>query len=98
MQAIHSIHGFIQNLYNYASADTDAYRAHMLSDTLLVPRLILPYLDKCVRQAAALENSSVFESDSPVTEGLETPALAQGIASSLRTLVSSSTHTCKSRV
>jgi hypothetical protein len=61
----------------------------MLSDTLLVPRLILPYLDKCVRQAAALEYSSNTESSgSHMTKGLETPALAQGIASSLRTLVS----------
>jgi hypothetical protein len=64
----------------------------MLSDTLLVPRLILPYLDKCVTQAAALEISSTIESGSHVTKGLETPALAQGIASSLRTLVSISTH------
>lgn len=32
----------------------DFYRQHMLSDTLLVPRLVLPYLDQCVRQARLL--------------------------------------------
>lgn len=32
----------------------DLYRQHMLSDTLLVPRLVLPYLDQCVRQAKLL--------------------------------------------
>ncbi len=32
----------------------DFYRQHMLSDTLLVPRLVLPYLDQCVRQAKLL--------------------------------------------
>ena len=73
-QAIISIHGFIQNLYNYASTDTEAYRTHLLCDTLLIPRLVLPYLDKCVREAATT-----------TTDPSE--ILPQGIASSLRTLV-----------
>ncbi|CAN0044549.1 unnamed protein product [Heterosigma akashiwo] len=46
--AIVGIHTFIQNLYFYATSNTEAYRAHLLADTLLVPRLVLPYLDRCI--------------------------------------------------
>eukprot|EP00752_Nemacystus_decipiens_P008440 g7544.t1 len=107
--AVHCVHIFMQNLYHYATQNTDFYRQHMLSDTLLVPRLVLPYLDQCVRQARLLchrgpsvgsqhsngwiddESSSVGRqegdkgSEEHVTE--VEAALAQGIASSLRTLV-----------
>jgi hypothetical protein len=43
--AVASVHAFLQNLYFYAS-NTDEYRNHLLMETLLIPRLILPYLDK----------------------------------------------------
>lgn len=36
------------------SRSQDFFRQHMLSDTLLVPQLVLPYLDECVRQAQLL--------------------------------------------
>ncbi|CAM9297046.1 unnamed protein product [Ectocarpus sp. 4 AP-2014] len=108
--AVHSVHIFMQNLYHYATQNTDFYRQHMLSDTLLVPRLVLPYLDQCVRQARLLchrrgpsknsqsANGWVDEGTSAIGQeegeddcrrrkaGVEA-ALAQGIASSLRTLV-----------
>jgi hypothetical protein len=40
------VHAFLQNLYFYATENTEEYRRHMLMETLLVPRLVLPYLDK----------------------------------------------------
>ncbi|CAM9838706.1 unnamed protein product, partial [Choristocarpus tenellus] len=74
----------------------------MLSDTLLVPRLVLPYLDKCVNQACQLPRRDTSPKHAPANGnkfgevggagtrlGFDTMeiALAQGIASSLRTLV-----------
>jgi hypothetical protein len=44
--AVHSVHAFIQNLYFYASHNNEEYRRHLLVETLLIPRLILPYLDR----------------------------------------------------
>jgi hypothetical protein len=38
---------YSQNLYFYATQNTDEFRRHMLMETLLIPRLILPYLDRC---------------------------------------------------
>ncbi|CAM9172174.1 unnamed protein product [Chrysoparadoxa australica] len=80
-QAVHSINMFIQNLYSYASKNTADFRAHLLSDTLLVPRLVLPYLDVCARQANQL--SQAMGDD----EEWEGTGLFQGMASSLRVLV-----------
>lgn len=44
--AIVCVHSYLQNLYFYASTNNDEFRLHMLMDTLLIPRLILPYLDR----------------------------------------------------
>jgi hypothetical protein len=55
-------------------------RAHVLSDSLLAPRLVLPYLRRCAAEAAAME-------DERAARGRAGAALAQGLASSLRTLV-----------
>lgn len=44
--AVSSVHAFLQNLYFYAVENTEEYRLHMLMDTLLIPRLVLPYLDR----------------------------------------------------
>jgi hypothetical protein len=52
--AVVSVHSFLQNLYFYASHNNDEFRRHMLVDTMLIPRLILPYLDKCVQHASLL--------------------------------------------
>ena len=52
--AVVCVHAFIQNLYFYASENNEIYRNHMLVDTLLIPRLVLPYLERSVGQAAVL--------------------------------------------
>jgi hypothetical protein len=36
----------LQNLYFYATENIEEYRRHMLMETLLIPRLVLPYLDR----------------------------------------------------
>ena len=43
-----SVNAFLQNLYFYATENNDEFRNHMLVETLLIPRLLLPYLDRCV--------------------------------------------------
>lgn len=110
-QAIHSIHCFIQNLYNYATRSTDVLQSHLLSETVLVPRLILPYLDMCMRDTVLLsggsgmyedekneqninisENNNNMQNNSKRRMSTEAqvalePVVAQGVASSLRTLV-----------
>ena len=45
---------FPQNLYFYASENNEEFRRHMLVETLLIPRLVLPYLDRCVLHATIL--------------------------------------------
>ena len=40
-----------QNLYFYASENNEEFRRHMLVETLLIPRLVLPYLDRYVRSS-----------------------------------------------
>jgi hypothetical protein len=45
----------LQNLYSFAGPErADVYRQHLLADTLLVPRLVLPYLNRCVAAANLL--------------------------------------------
>lgn len=100
--AVAAIHEFLQNLYHYAAKDMATFRTHILTETLLIPRLILPYLDRCAAHAELLceraaesarnltSGDNEFDSESvrEVTSlALEYPALARGIASSLRTLV-----------
>ncbi|KAJ8614289.1 hypothetical protein CTAYLR_001175 [Chrysophaeum taylorii] len=53
-RSISCVHSFLQNLYFYATHRTDAFRKHLLADTLLIPRLVLPYLDRSVRRALEL--------------------------------------------
>eukprot|EP00635_Sarcinochrysidales_sp_CCMP3193_P014228 CAMPEP_0118914400 /NCGR_PEP_ID=MMETSP1166-20130328/14770_1 /TAXON_ID=1104430 /ORGANISM="Chrysoreinhardia sp, Strain CCMP3193" /LENGTH=594 /DNA_ID=CAMNT_0006853981 /DNA_START=143 /DNA_END=1924 /DNA_ORIENTATION=- len=53
-RSIACVHSFLQNLYFYASNRTEEYRQHLLADTLLVPRLVLPYLDRSVQCVAEL--------------------------------------------
>ena len=38
-QAIIAVHGYLQNLYLYATEGTDDFRRYLLVDTLLVPNL-----------------------------------------------------------
>ena len=52
--AVAAVHEFVQNLYHYAMLRAEEYRSHLLCDTLLVPHLILPYLDQCVAHANVL--------------------------------------------
>lgn len=87
---------FHQNLYFYASHNHDEFRRHMLVDTLLIPRLILPYLNCCVQQAMVLNSRAeayqeVLEGDKGSSEmALDNANLVKGIAASLRTLIISS--------
>lgn len=96
--AVVSVHAFLQNLYFYASHNNDEYRRHMLVDTMLIPRLILPYLDKCVQHSVilnkraaayseALRKPSGESGDDVAAIALDSPQLVKGIAASLRTLV-----------
>lgn len=89
--AIASVNGFLQNLYFYAE-NTDEYRSHLLSETLLIPRLILPYLDKSVIQATILNTraeayADVLEGDRVSEMALHNPQLVKGMAATLRTLI-----------
>lgn len=90
--AVVSVHAFLQNLYFYASENNAEFRRHMLMDTLLIPRLILPYLDRCVLHATILNSraeaySDILEGDRIAEMALHCPQLVKGIAASLRTLI-----------
>ena len=90
--AVVSVHAFLQNLYFYATENTDEYRHHMLVETLLIPRLILPYLDRCVLHAKILNSraeayADMLEGDRIAEMALHNPQLVKGIAASLRTLI-----------
>ncbi|KAH8046561.1 hypothetical protein JL722_13621 [Aureococcus anophagefferens] len=53
-KSIACVHSFLQNMYFYATNRTLDYRQHLLADTLLIPRLVLPYLDRSVQRASQL--------------------------------------------
>jgi len=64
----------------------------MLMDTLLIPRLIIPYLDRCVIHARILNSraelfTDLLEGDRIAEMTLHNPQLVKGIAASLRTLI-----------
>ncbi len=87
-----SVHAFLQNLYFYASEHNEEFRNHMLVDTLLIPRLVLPYLDRSVQHAMILNHraeaySEVLSGDAVAQMALHKPNLVKGIAASLRTLI-----------
>ena len=56
LSPVGSVHAFLQNLFFYATTNNDEFRRHMLVETLLIPRLVLPYLDRCVLHAMILNN------------------------------------------
>lgn len=91
--AVMSVHSFLQNLYFYASENHDEFRRHMLVDTLLIPRLILPYLNCCVRQVVLLNGraeayTNVLDGDSETGNlALDQPSLVKGITASIKTLI-----------
>ena len=90
--AVVSVHAFLQNLYFYASENNEEFRRHMLVETLLIPRLVLPYLDRCVLHATILNSraeaySDMLEGDRIAEMALHNPQLVKGIAASLRTLI-----------
>jgi len=54
-RSVCGVFAFLQNLYSYAGPEkADVYRQHLLADTLLIPRLVLPYLNRCVAAANLL--------------------------------------------
>ena len=90
--AVASVHAFLQNLYFYATENNEEFRHHMLVETLLIPRLILPYLDRCVLHAKILNSraeayADMLEGDQVAEMALHNPQLVKGIAASLRTLI-----------
>lgn len=61
-------------------------------ETLLIPRLILPYLDRCVIHATILNTRAeayrdMLEGDMVAEMALHNPQLVKGMAASLRTLI-----------
>ena len=53
-QAIAAVNSFIENMYLYGCGETETFRAYLLTDTLLVPQVVIPYLEACVYHAAVL--------------------------------------------
>ncbi|GMH77153.1 hypothetical protein TL16_g07307, partial [Triparma laevis f. inornata] len=95
-QSITAVFHFLQNLYTYAGPEkADVYRQHLLADTLLVPRLLLPYLNRCVAAANLLSRraetySAVLgnEEKGDVEKGvLDDMSLVHGCAAALRVLI-----------
>jgi hypothetical protein len=89
--AVASVHAFLQNLYFYAQ-NTEEYRQHLLMETLLIPRLILPYLDRTVIHATVLNTraeayADMLEGDCVAEMALHNPQLVKGMSASLRTLI-----------
>lgn len=90
--AVASVHAFLQNLYFYSTQRTEEFRRHLLMETLLIPRLILPYLDRCVIHATILNTRAeayrdMLEGDMVAEMALHNPQLVKGMAASLRTLI-----------
>eukprot|EP01039_Chlorochromonas_danica_P001318 gene1318-1439_t len=90
--AVTAVHAFLQNLYFYGVRNMEEYRRHLLMETLLIPRFVLPYLDRCVIHATILNTraeaySNMLEGDCVAEMALHNPNLVKGIASSLRTLI-----------
>lgn len=61
-------------------------------ETLLIPRLVLPYLDRCVIHATILNTraeayADMLEGDAVAEMALHNPNLVKGMAASLRTLI-----------
>ena len=116
--SIVAAHTFLQNLYLYGGGGTntpvlaEVYRTHLICDTLLVPHLVLPYLDRCVHHAQILHRRHLASKDALAILGpemasivddvtardMDDPALTHGIAATLRTLVIATFRTPRTRV
>ena len=103
-RSICAVFSFLQNLYNFAGADkAQVYRQHLLADTLLVPRLVLPYLNRCVAAANLLSRraetydtllaanergeSKGGDMDGDAALALDDMPLVAGISAGLRLLI-----------
>ena len=90
--AVASVNAFLQNLYFYATENNDEFRNHMLVETLLIPRMILPYLDRCVLHVKILNSRAeaykeMLEGDQVADLTLHSPQLIKGMSACLRTLI-----------
>jgi hypothetical protein len=47
-RAVAAVHSFLENLYLYGCGETEKFRTYLLTDTLLVPHVVIPYLERCV--------------------------------------------------
>jgi len=116
--AVFAAHEFFQNLYIFGARSVDgqlcaeAYRGHLLTETLLVPHLILPYLERCVYHASVLHRRHAASKsalsmlgddcaaivDSVTSRELDDADLTRGIAATLRTLVIATFRAPRTRV
>jgi hypothetical protein len=83
-EAVLSVNLFVCNLFTYATRSTERFRSHLLSETILVPRLILPYLQRATEQVSYHRSRGTDASTRADSDGR---ALLQGVTSCLRTLV-----------
>ena len=104
-----------QNLYTYGGSTTvmaELYRTHLICDTVFVPHLVLPYLERCVHHAQVLHRRHLASKDAlkilgpecasivddATARDMDDPALTHGIAATLRTLVIATFRTPRTRV
>jgi hypothetical protein len=59
--ALASVNGFLHNIYLYGTKGTAEYQQHLLSDTTLITRLLMPYLELCVVEARLLSDRQAAE-------------------------------------
>lgn len=86
-RSIACVHSFLQNMYFYATSKTEVYRHHLLCDTPLIQRLVLPYLERGAAQAASLQCHADSYGRSDFKSRQSVKPLAAGVSASLRTLV-----------
>ena len=86
-RSIACVHSFLQNMYFYATSKTEVYRRHLLCDTPLIQRLVLPYLERGAAQAASLQCHADSYGRGDFKKRQSVKPLAAGVSASLRTLV-----------
>ena len=80
--AIIAAHTFLQNLYLYGGSTTvmaELYRTHLICDTVLVPHLVLPYLERCVHHAQVLHRRHLASKDALKILGPECASIVDDV-------------------
>lgn len=76
--AVLCIQTFLQNLYFFASDNTESFRMHLLTESMLIPRIILPYINSCSRDLRTIHTNIANKNQDE---------LISGLTAALRTLV-----------